>query len=433
MRTRWWLAASLALLNSACTIGAPPGFSSGDSWSAPMVGPLENGVLVVPVMIHDRGPYLFAIDTDAPTSSLDVALDSELGLHSRLGGEYADESDVARRVRWAEVLRVSVGTVTVRNRWFAVTPVGAFNHSGRQIRGVIGRDILADSLVFGFDRDLGMAYLATKQGFTAPAGAVRFEYDLLKHGNAGEYRHLVTAKINGKPQRLHVDLGEVASQLREGRWAAAGLEGGPLTRTLVDEYGTVRKVERGAIAAEVEVAGARADHVLFVPYGDRRWRDVDIDGTLGLGAFVDYAVWSDFDDHEIHLVPRTGDDVTAARLARWGWAALDGCADPGCARAELIEAPSEVGAPVEPPLLLVERDQTVLDVAMEVTLELRNADGQPAGLPLLVASFPAKIQRATLAVDASFRGLTLAVVDISPFPRACASERACIYSFRPGP
>ena len=423
---------ALVISLSACTIGAPPGFSSGDSWSVPVVGPLENGVLVVPVMIHEHGPYLFAIDTDAPTSSLDAALDSELGLHSRLGGEWPDESDVARRIRWAEVLRMSIGTLRVRKLDFMVMPVGTFNQAGRQIRGVIGRDILADSLVFGFDRDLGMAYLATKQGFTAPAGAVRFEYDLLKHG-AGMHRHLVTARINGHALRLHVDLGEVASQLRPGRFATAGLEAQPLTRTLVDEYGTTRAIERGAVAAEVEVAGARAHSVLFVPYGDRRWREVDLDGTLGLGFFEDYAVWNDFDDHVVHLVPRTHDDVTAQRLARWGWAALAGCANPGCARAEVIEAPSEDGAPAEPPLLMVERDPSTLDVAIELTLEARLADGRPAGLPLLVASFPAKVQRATRPLDASFRGLSFAVVDLSPYPRACAGERACIYGFRADP
>ncbi len=428
MWLRCWFVALLVMTVSACTIGAPPGFSSGDSWSVPVVGPLENGVLVVPVMIHDRGPYLFAIDTDAPTSSIDAALDGELGLHSQLGRERVDESDVARRVRWAEVLRISVGNLTVRKLWFAVMPVGTFNQAGRQIRGVIGRDILADSLVFGFDRDLGMAYLATKQGFTAPAGAFRFEYELLKHG-AGEHRHLVTVRINGKPQRLHVDLGEVASQLREARWPAAGLQAGAMSRTLVDEYGTTRQIDHGAIAAEIEVAGARAESVLFVPYGDRRWRETDLDGTIGLGAFDDYAVWSDFDDHEIHLKPRTADDVTATRLARWGWAALDGCPDPGCARADVLAAPDDDTEP----LLLVERDPSVLDVAMEVTLEARDRNGRSAGLPLLVASFPVKVARATRPLDASLRGLTWAVVDISPFPRACTGEGACIYGFRRDP
>lgn len=391
-----------------------------------MVGPLENGILIVPVKIHDRGPYLFVVDPDAPVSSVDAALDSELQLYSKLGGEYPDESDVMRNVRRAEVLRLEIGTLKVRNRRFWVHPVGTYNVSGRQIRGVIGRDILADSLVFGFDRDLGMAYLATQKGFITPPGAKRFRYRLLK-GGAPEHRHLVDARLDGKPIRLHVDLGEIASQVREKHWRKYELESVPLQRALIDEAGTVRVVDHGAHAGRLEVGEVGANNVLFVPHDDRRWRDTDLDGTIGLGFFEGYSVWSNFDDHTITVVPRRTDDVTRQRLARWGWDALAGCADPGCARAELLEEPFEEGAPRTPPLLLIERDPSVTDVAMEVLIEARGSAG-PTDLPRIVASFPVGTLRMTEKLDGAYRDVTFAVVDISPFPRGCRADKACAYT-----
>ena len=65
---------SLIAFLAACTSGAPPGFSggaSGDQWVIPLVGPLEDGQLITAVTINTHGPYLFAIDPDAPMSVID--------------------------------------------------------------------------------------------------------------------------------------------------------------------------------------------------------------------------------------------------------------------------------------------------------------------------------------------------------------------------
>jgi hypothetical protein len=415
----------LSLLIAGCTLGPPPGFSEGQSWSFPLVGPLENGTLVVPVEIQDHGPYLFVIDPDAPVSSIDNALGSELQLYSELAGELADESDRLRQVRRAEVMRLKIGTLTVRNRSLLVMPVGTFNSAGRQIRGVIGRDILADSLVFGFDRDLGMGYLATQKGFSPPPGATRVGYSILKRGD-GLYRKLVDAQVNGKPAKLHVDLGEVASQIWEKRWGRYGLEPQPVKRTLIDELGTAREVDAAAHAG-VRIADIETRNVMFVPYGDQRRRDVELDGTIGLGFFTGYSVWNNFDDHTITMVPRRTDDVSRERMARWSWPVLDRCADPGCTRTEVIEEPIEPGstAPTSPPLLVIERDAATLDVALEVMLEPR---GGLDRLPRLVVAFPKGAQRLTRPLDASYRGVTFEVVDISPYPRACRDDKPCVYA-----
>src|SRR3970040_896565 len=96
-----WILCVLSL--SACTYGAPRGFSAGDSWSAPLVGPLEDRELVVPVRINGQGPYLFVIDGDAPVSSVDAAIQSELELYASRGEELADERDRKVQTTDAEV------------------------------------------------------------------------------------------------------------------------------------------------------------------------------------------------------------------------------------------------------------------------------------------------------------------------------------------
>jgi hypothetical protein len=455
MKTSPLLLSVAALAASAsCTIGAPPGFSDGSSWSFPLVGSLEGGQVLAPVMIHDKGPYLFVIDPDAPVSVLDSAIANELELRSGVGPQLLDESDTQRTTMTAEVLKVSVGTLTVKSRVFLISDVGAYNTAGRQVRGVIGRDILADSLVYGFDRDRAMGYLATQKGFTAPTDAVVVSYELRKNrvptGMKIVSRRLVDAKVNGKTFTLHVDLGEVPSQLREKKWGEAAVAPIAVQRTMTDEAGTHRDVTKGAIASLVELGAAQARDVLFVPYGDKRWDEIDFDGTLGLGFFSDYVVWNNFDDNAIYLAPRTKTDLTTERIARWGSDMLDSCAVPACTTAALLAPPEEpppappadptdpaAGAPAEPAvmkpapvmpaILEVTRTESVADVALEVLLEARAQNGEPAGLPLVVATFPVGTTHVTQRLDDAYRDTTWKVIDASPFVRACPKEGACIY------
>jgi hypothetical protein len=435
---------------AGCTVGAPPGFSSGDSWSAPLVGPLEGGPLLVPVKVHDKGPYLFLIDPDAPVSHVDEALASELELHSTIGGEYVDETDKARALRLAEVLRIQIGTLTVRNKTFWVMGVGAFNHAGRQVRGVIGRDILADSLVFGFDRKRGMAYLATQKGFTSPEGGAVVDYRLektrLATGFAAVSRRLTHATINGKQFTVHIDLGAVDSQLRESKWGEAGLVPVPLQRDLVDEAGTHRQTTTAAVGQNVALGGAQGGQVLFVPYEDRRWSDQILDGTIGLNFFSGTVVWLNFDDKRLYLSPEATGDLTKERIDRWGSAVLSACAVPACTTAKLLvpetaeappaaegeaAVPAPAPVPAGQPILHIERSAEVKDLAFEVLIEAQSAEGVPAGLPHLLAIFPAGETTLTQALDDSFAGATFAVIDVDPFPRACAKPGACAYLLGP--
>src|SRR3954469_21659860 len=95
--------ALIGALAGACTVGAPPGFSSGDSWAFPLVGPLEDGALLVPVTVNGKGPFLFMIDPDAPLTSIDEGLAVGLDLYGGATARLADETDTMRPVKTAEV------------------------------------------------------------------------------------------------------------------------------------------------------------------------------------------------------------------------------------------------------------------------------------------------------------------------------------------
>lgn len=49
---------------------------------------------------------------------------------------------------------MQLGTLTVKGPKPAqIVGAGAFDAGGRRIHGVLGRDVIADSLVFSFERD----------------------------------------------------------------------------------------------------------------------------------------------------------------------------------------------------------------------------------------------------------------------------------------
>jgi hypothetical protein len=440
-----------------CSIGAPPGFSGGDQWSFPLVGPLEDGVLITPVFINDKGPYLMAIDTDSPISQIDDALVGELQLHSGLGPKMLDESDTNRPSKLAEVLHLKLGSLTVDNRTFAIMRTGSYNAGGRQVRGILGRDVIADSLVFGFDRERGTAFLATQKGFTAPVGAVEMSYDVITNRLRVEYpvpsRKVARVQVNDKSFKMHLDLGAVTSQLRKGLWDNAGLAAVPLANDLRDEVGTVRHTTEAAAANTVATSGFTATGVTFAPYEDKRWAEEDIDGALGLSFFRMMNVSANWDAERFYLTPR-GDMVatTKERIARWGSTELAGCAHVGCVSVELIEqasggpapgpglgapgdapsgAPGAGGppgaGPAEPrPVLVAQRDATSGSLDLELLVVALGGDGQPIDQPKLVINLPAGTDTLSNQLDPAYSGSKLVVVDVSPYPRQCARGTGCV-------
>jgi hypothetical protein len=442
------------LAAGSCVVGAPPGFAKGDSWTFPLVGPLENGQLVTPVFVQDQGPYLFLIDPDSPVSSLDEGLVNDLKPdHVYLSGaRYDDEQDTTHPVKMADILDLKIGTLDVHFRSMWVVPVGVFDNGGRHIRGVIGRDIITDGTVFGFDRDAGVAYLATPKGFTAPGNAISFGFRVLNNrmdeskassfvGGAAAAipapRHIADVKVNGAAMQLHVDLGEPNSELREDKWKAANLQPTPAKAVLIDEIGGVRPVDHGGVAQDVAVAGVTVHGLRFVPFDDRRWEREDIDGTLGLDYFRQLSVWADWNNSKVYMVPRASDlgPGTKARIDRWGSQALSSCPHTACFEVTVLQ-PGGAGASSAPgagAIVKVHRDDAGKDLDIEVVLEPVDKNGTPLGKPFTVASFPKGADELTTQLDPSWGDATLRVVDASPFARQCpVAGKPCLYSMAGG-
>jgi hypothetical protein len=439
---------------AGCAGGAPPGFSSGTAWVFPLVGPLENGMLITPVMLNGKGPFLFVIDPDASASSIDEGLAKELGLETALGPRLVDESDTSRPTKVAEVPAISVGSLTVKGRIVTLHPNGAFATDGRNVRGVLGRDVIADSLVFGFDRDTGVAFLATREAFSPPDTAIRIGYSrevMLRGGDAEANslggptgtvpRRVAKAKVNGQAVELHLDLGAVQSQLAQSRWKAARLAPVPYKASMIDELAITRIVDKAGIANHVELGDASAMGLVMIPYADKRFDEEDVHGSLGLNFFTQYKVWADWHDHAFYLSQREGEvESTADRIARWNAPVLMSCAETACATAKLdavaepaapppAEAPADAIPPEPPaPTLIVSREAAVVDLAYELLLEAVGADGRSLGLPRLVATFVPGSKEIRQKLAPTFAGARFRVLDVSPFVRVCPKPDAgCVF------
>jgi hypothetical protein len=79
------------------------------------------------------------------------------------------------------------------------------------------------------------------------------------------------------------------------------------------------------------------------------------------------------------------------------------------------------------PVLSISRTAEVASIALEVLISARSAEGGATDLPSFIVIFPAGETDVSLAVDPAYVGTTFEVVDVSPFPRACRSEGACVY------
>jgi hypothetical protein len=377
----------------------------------PLVGPLENGSLVVPALVDGKGPYLFIVDPDANVSSVDQDIVREAGLRTGQedGGSHVLDADDTEQVAfYANVLQWQLGTLTVSNKPAFVAKAHSYDREGRRIHGVIGRDIIADSLVFQFDRDQGLVTLSTTKAFAPAAGATPLKYETLdsKIQNVDSVpmpRRLVTASIDGKHTTMHVALGEVASTLRP--------------RSLGD-----------ATKAKVAVGPVTMDAAPFVGYHDKRWDEQFLEGDLGLSVFAHYNVAANWDAETFYVWPRAEQSL-ATRLGRWQSKTLSSCAHPGCATVTLIDpmAGKELTGPHPGAVVTVTRDASALQLPLEVVIA---ASGKP-GLSWLVASLPPGVDRAMTHVPADYLGATLAIVDASPFPRACPAEGGCIDKLAP--
>ena len=339
-KTRVWALAMIAV--TGCTVGTPTGFSNGDHWTFPLVGPLEDGVLIVPATVRGHGPYLFAIDPDANVTALDSQVADEAKLRVGLGPKRIDETDTGQVRFYAEMVDLKIAGLTIGRRDAMVFPIGFYDTEGRHINGILGRDAIADSLVFGFDRDQGIVTLSTVKAFTPPPDAIAIHYEtilgtatrvsgkpppaiLVARGSSGAGasavldhpddgiqpqineserlgnrladvppipRRYAIAQIGDAKLEMHLDLGAAVSQLRTSAWDKAKLDKVQAKLRIVDEAATAREVTSVGTAPAVTLDASKGARVTFVPYIERRFATAELDGSLGLDYFRPYAVYA---------------------------------------------------------------------------------------------------------------------------------------------
>jgi hypothetical protein len=436
------------VLVAACATGAPPGFSGGTNvWTFPLVDPL-GGVLVTPVMINGRGPYLFAIDPDVNAMIVDekVVIEAQLRVDRGDGPmRLVDKDDKPQRRFYAEVLAIRVGNLSVERRTAVVMPLNSYAPG---IHGVLGRSVLGDSLVFGFDRDRGLAFLTTQEGFKPPAGAATMSYEMLTRavndtalGFASHDanavgaletarpvpRRLVRAEVGGAMFQLHVNFESLPSALRESLWEKAGLAGTPMQLPLVDETGSKHVKDKLATAPRVAVGAVAAEGVAFVPHEDKRWADELYDGELGLGFFDRFAVWANWDKRTLYLTPR-GNVATSARARISRWPRLAECPHLGCVTINVIDPVAGKPQPEDRPhpgvIVSIVRDKELLGVPLEVIVAANGANGEALGELHVV--MPEHADRVMEHLHPEYAGAHVEVIDASPFPRGCGNDGGCV-------
>jgi len=435
------LAVAAAVGAAGCTVGAPPGFSGGEQWVFPLVGPLEDGLLLTPVSINGHGPYLFAFDPDANITAIDKQVVEQAQLRIGSGPHRIDESDTGQVRVYAEMIDLRIAGLTIDRRDAMVFPIGLYDSEGRHINGILGRDVVADSLVFGFDRDHGVATLSTTRAFRPPPGAHAIRYESVSTrspflvsnvtperaaGRSGAAlpdvvpvpRRVATAQVGEATFGMHLDLGAVTSQLREASWGSAKLAPASIQLRLVDESATAREVTRAAIG-DVRAGEVRSARVTFVPYVDQRFLAHGLDGALGLDFFAPYSVYADWNETTFYLRPRDTAARTAARLGRWG-SDLPACPHPGCITTELIATDATA-------VLKVTRDVESTGHALEVTLGVVPAPGR--AVSALAVELPSSVSSLSSTLSGEYVGAALTVLDVSPFPRMCPNDGGCVVEF----
>lgn len=340
------LASSLLLSASACVVGAPPGFSSGDLWTVPLVAPLEKGQLLVPVSIEGKGPYLFLIDPDSPDSSIDTSIATGLKLRrprtsSKLGSSRQTEDDHLERVGTVQVNKMTIGTLSIRQMVIRVHSDNTYWVGGRRVHGVLGRDVIADSLVYSFNRDQGLLYIATQGNLKVPEDAIPLTFTQ----SYGKHRRYISKiQINQKHNMtMHLDLGAPTSMLWPEMSSKLKLPKVPAKVDLVDEYGIRRRVNSGSIAGIVGTKTIQSSAIVMLPYADKRIEREDMDGIIGQNFWSKYNVTVNWHRKRFYLQERNRDLAAnaSARLARWGDDLAD-CENPACvvATMKVDNAPS---------------------------------------------------------------------------------------------
>lgn len=409
------ITAFLALFLCVGCASTPVGFAGGVRWTVPLVSPLENGQILLPVNIHGKGPYLFIVDPDAARSMIDREVAQQLDLYSKSYAwhNFLDQNDHVVRGRKYEVLDLKTGDLRIRHVNMFSVPAGSLRVGNRRVHGVLGGDLLSRTIVLDVDRDQGVLRLALTGHEVRPARKAIKGYTSKYNG---PFRKLVVpvTLANGTTIELAVDLAAKTSAVRKDLITRAGMPLVEHREEIIDEYGTRQVVNGLSIAPSLRVNGVTSKHVAVIPFSDKRVRDVAFDGVLGQNLLSRYRVVFQPDRRELWLLPRAVDlqSHTSARLARWG-NAFSGCLDPGCVT---VQYDAETG-------LRVRRARGAPTTGFAVLLQALNAQGQPLGAPLIrVAMASQEVVAAADKFRQKFAGVAgFRIVDASPHATACSA------------
>jgi len=169
---------------------------------------LDRNVILVPVRVAGRGPYLAMIDTGTDPSAIDPALAKELGLKLGESGEIDGAGTESAQASETMLPDVALGSVVAKNvealAGASVTTIG--NALGKPVRIILGKSFL-DRRIVQVDfpgRVLRFPANAPNASPASPDRAVlRFRYD--------DDVMLEGVRIDGKPVRAILDTGSNGS------------------------------------------------------------------------------------------------------------------------------------------------------------------------------------------------------------------------------
>jgi len=310
--------------------------------------------------------------------------------------------------RNAPVVDVQVGTLHLDSLAFVTRPQHAFDIAGRRIAGVLGREVFTSSLVFGFSRDEGIAWLATPKHARELAQARAVDFYFRKKRNAPTEHPLIAATVDGQGRELQIDLGRVDSRLRTRFWPAGAVA--EEHHTVIDAAGTHHETEVVTTAKSVQLGAIERFDVRFVDYQDSYVLPDELDGTVALDALFDLDVAVSFDSHRLYVAARH-EVARATRIARWSMS----CKHLGCAELVLHGRALEVRPEQTPAQLIV-----------------RATSSYGAPLPTLEVDLDRGADHFAVELDDRYTDAVLDVIDASPFPRTCSAEaRGCVVPAQP--
>lgn len=395
------LAIALGLAaTAACGASPPLGYQSGVRWTMPLVAPLDGAELMVPVTIHNKGPFLFVLSPDQVVSLIDRDVAQSLDLYTPADSWIGvrDETDHFVQRRPYEVLDMRSGELHLRNIRMYSAHSGSIKVRGVPVAGVIGADLLTRTIVIDVDRDRGQVQLVLTGHQAAPTRSTRIAGRL--HRREGPLRKVVVP--------VSVDRERHSSKLE-------------LAVDLASETTQVWSKHIPPQSTPVRVGAQHIGDLKMQTFNDRRFNPKDIDGVLGQDVLSQYRVMLDQDKRILWLAPRESDLIAsaAARIGRWG-DVFSRCRALGCVT---VRFDPIMGGQHR---IHVERDPAAPGIPFDVVLQAQTDTGESLpGLvrirvelsrthPIMVGLGGARMNAATYrVVDASPQSATASSVSVS--------------------